>query len=49
MSLDAAVLVVGGELVRQLDRVCKMRGVSREVVLMEALYELEVRYGNGGR
>lgn len=49
MMLDAAVLVVSGELVRVMDRVCEMRGVGREVVLMEALTELEVRYGNGSR
>lgn len=49
MMLDAAVLVVSGELVRVMDRVCEMRGVGREVVLMEALMELEVRYGNGSR
>ena len=49
MGLDAAVFVVGGDLIRVLDRVCVMRGVGREVVLKEALQELEARYGNGGR
>lgn len=49
MGLDAAVFVLGGDLVRSLDRVCEMRGVSREVVLVEMLHELEERYGNGSR
>ena len=49
IGLDAAVFVLGGELVRSLDRVCEKRGMSREMVLMEMLQELEERYGNGSR
>jgi len=49
MSLDAVLFVLGGELVRSLDRVCEKRGMSREMVLKEMLQELEVRYGNDGR
>lgn len=49
MGLDAVLFVLGGELVRSLDRVCEKRGMSREMVLKEMLQELEVRYGNDGR
>lgn len=49
MGLNAALFVVGGELLEVLSRVASRRGVSREEVLLEVLLKLEESDGNDCR
>lgn len=49
MGLNAALFVVGGELLEVLSRVASRRGVSKEQVLLEVLLKMEESDGNGGR
>lgn len=49
MGLNAALFVVGGELLEVLSRVASRRGVAKEQVLLEVLLKMEESDGNGGR
>jgi len=49
MGLNAALFVVGGELLEVLSRVASRRGVGREEVLLEVLRKLEESDGNDCR
>jgi len=49
MGLNAALFVVGGELLEVLSRVASRRGVGREEVLLEVLLKMEESDGNGCR
>lgn len=49
MGLNAALFVVGGELLEVLSRVASRRGVSQEEVLLEVLRKLEESDGNDCR
>jgi len=47
MGLNAALFVVGGELLEVLSRIASRRGVGQEAVLLEALLKMEESDGNG--